>query len=129
MNFTKIAYWLVDDGYGWVMLFWLIVGHAVMDFWAQSDSLAKMKNRHRDPAQFAPPGQKPQAMWVYALTAHALMHGAAVMLITGRIELALAETFCHWGIDFGKCENWYGIHVDQAMHVMCKVVWLLVVLG
>lgn len=110
-----------------LMLFWLLVGHAVADFWAQSDSLAKMKNRHRDPAQFAPPGQKPQKMWAYALTSHALMHGAAVMLIAGRIELALGETVSHWLIDFGKCENLYGIHIDQAAHIACKLVWLWVV--
>lgn len=107
-----------------VMLWWLLVGHAVADYWAQSDALAKMKNRHNDPAKFAPPGQKPQKMWVYALTAHAMMHGAAVALVTGEVALGLAETVAHWVIDFGKCENWYGIHVDQALHILAKIVWL-----
>lgn len=111
------------------MLFWLLVSHAVMDFWAQSDALAKMKNRHRDPAAFCPPGQKPQAMWVYALTSHALMHGAGVALVTGSVGLGLAETAAHWLIDFGKCDNLYGIHVDQALHVACKLAWLAVVVG
>ena len=109
---------------GLSMLFWLLVGHAVGDFWAQSDSLAKMKNRHRDPAQFAPPGQKPQKMWVYALASHALMHGAAVAYVTGSVSLGIAETAAHWWIDFGKCENWYGIHVDQTLHLLCKMAWL-----
>lgn len=109
------------------MFFWLMVGHAVADFWAQSDSLAKMKNRHRDPSQFCPPGQKPQKMWVYALTAHALMHGAAVAIVTGNVGLGVAETAAHWVIDFGKCDNWYGIHVDQALHILCKVAWLVVI--
>ena len=111
------------------LAFWLLVGHAVADFWAQSDSLAKMKNRHRDPAQFCPPGQKPQKMWVYALTAHALMHGAAVAAITGNIWLGIGETVAHWLIDFGKCENWYGIHIDQALHLLAKVIWMQVVLN
>jgi hypothetical protein len=106
------------------MLWWLLVGHAVMDYWAQSDALAKMKNRHRDPAAFCPPGQKPQAMWFYALTAHAMMHGAAVAFVTDDLGLGLLETFAHWTIDFGKCDNWYGIHVDQALHVACKLAWL-----
>lgn len=105
------------------LFWWLLVGHAIADFWAQSDSVAKMKNRHRDPAQFAPPGQKPQAMWFYALTAHAMMHGAAVYAVTRSLPLCLAETACHWLIDFGKCDNLYGIHVDQFLHIVCKVAW------
>jgi hypothetical protein len=111
------------------MLFWLVTSHAVMDFWAQSDALAKMKNRHRDPAAFCPPGQKPQAMWGYALTAHALMHGAGVALVTGSVSLGIAETASHWLIDFGKCDNLYGIHCDQALHIACKLVWLAVALA
>lgn len=103
-------------------LFWLLVGHAVMDFWAQSDSVAKMKNRHYKPTP--PPGATPQTIWPYALTAHALMHGSAVAYLTGSVELGIAETVAHWLTDFGKCENWYGIHVDQAIHVACKVAWL-----
>lgn len=102
----------------------MVVGHAIADFWAQSDALAKMKNRNRDSAAFCPPGQKPQIIWPYALTAHALMHGAAVWIITGNVWLFVAETTAHWFIDFGKCENWYGIHEDQAAHIGCKVLWL-----
>ncbi len=107
----------------WTMLWWLVVGHAVGDFWAQSDALAKMKNRHRDSAAFAPPGQRPQIIWPYALTAHAIMHGAAVTLATGSVWLGLAETVAHWVIDFSKCEGWIDIHSDQAMHVACKMIW------
>ena len=104
----------------------LLMGHVVMDFWAQSDSLARMKNRNRDSSSFCPPGQKPMTVWPYALTAHALMHGLAVWIATGSAWLCLAETVCHWGIDFGKCDNWYGIHVDQFLHVVCKLAWCLV---
>lgn len=108
------------------MVFWLLVSHAVMDFWAQSDALAQMKNRNR-PNTRVPPGQSPQIMWPYALTAHALMHGAGVALVTGWTGLGIAETFAHWAIDFGKCENWYGIHVDQAAHLLCKFLWVLII--
>lgn len=108
------------------MFFWLLVGHAVMDFWAQSDALAQMKNRNR-PNTRVPPGQKPQTMWVYALTAHALMHGAAVAAVTGLVSLGVLEAVFHWAIDFGKCENLYGIHGDQAMHIACKMAWLVTV--
>jgi hypothetical protein len=104
------------------MFFKLVIGHAIADFWAQSDALAQMKNRNR-PNTRVPPGQKPQTMWPYAMTAHALMHGAAVWAITGNAWLGAAETVAHWAIDFGKCENWYGIHEDQAAHLGCKVLW------
>ena len=100
------------------LVWWLLVSHAIMDFWAQSDALAQMKNRHHSRG----------FMWQYALTSHAMMHGAGVALVTGSVALGVAETAAHWLIDFGKCENWYGIHVDQALHVACKVVWAGVVL-
>ena len=100
----------------------LMAGHAVMDFWAQSDALAQMKNRNW-PNTRVPPGQKPQRMWPYALTAHAAMHGMATYFVTGSMSLGLIELVAHWVIDFGKCENWYGIHADQAMHAICKMVY------
>jgi hypothetical protein len=115
------------------VLLWLLVGHAIADFWAQSDALAQMKNRNR-PNTRVPPGQAPQVMWPYALTAHALMHGAAtaaVLMWTVGLDpvmagnFLLAEAASHWAIDFGKCENWYGIHVDQALHGAFKVFWVL----
>lgn len=101
------------------LAFWLLVGHAVGDYWAQSDAIATAKNRHRNKNPFLP--------WYYALSAHALMHGAAVAFITGNIGLGIAETALHWTIDFAKCEGWYGIHVDQALHIACKATWVLVV--
>ncbi len=108
------------------LLFKMIVGHAIADFWAQTDALAAMKNRHNDPSKFSPKGQKPQLIWPYALTAHALIHGAMVWYITGSFGLFLAETLAHWVIDFGKCDNKFGIHVDQALHLLCKVIWCVV---
>ena len=106
--------------------FALIIGHAIADFWAQSDSIAKMKNRNRDSSQFCPPGQTPQTVWPYALGAHSLIHGGMVWLITGSALLALVETVTHFAIDFGKCENWYGIHEDQAMHIGLKLIYSII---
>jgi hypothetical protein len=109
-----------------MLLIWkLLVSHAVMDYWAQSDALAKMKNRHN--RWTPPPGQEFQTVWPYALTSHAMMHGLGVYIACGSLSVALAETVSHWAIDFGKCENWYGIHADQAMHIGCKVLWALLV--
>lgn len=115
-------------------LWWMLVGHAVMDFSLQTEPMARGKNRHRQPSEAlmgalraggsqTPPRASLQPSWAYWLTAHALHHGGAVALATGRLDLGLAEAVAHWGIDFGKCEGWYNIHVDQALHITCKLMW------
>lgn len=103
-----------------ITLFYLLAGHALADFPLQGEFIAKAKNRH---TFNGPLGQKPMKVWLHALTAHALIHGGMVALITGSLWLGLAETAAHWLIDFGKCENWYGIHTDQGLHVGCKILW------
>lgn len=113
------------------MLFYLLAGHALMDFALQSDAMAVCKcRRTENPLQKSVP-------WYYWLTAHALLHGAAVGLVlnwtTGNGDLALAfalaEFVVHWLIDFGKCERLYSIHVDQGLHVLCKVLWWALIAG
>jgi hypothetical protein len=86
--------------------------------------MAKGKNRNRPvvSAEYT-------LTWHYWLTAHALVHGGVVAMLTSNWYLGVLETLCHWLIDFGKCENVYGIHVDQGLHVFCKVCWTLVVMG
>ena len=102
--------------------FLLMVGHALADFSLQSDAMAKGKNRHRKP-DYIPDGQKYVPCWHYWLTAHALIHGGIVYVLTGDIRLGLAETVLHWVIDFAKCENWTNPNVDQVLHLMCRVVY------
>lgn len=107
------------------MLFFLLAGHALMDYSLQNDAMAACKcRRTTNPLQQAVP-------WYYWLTAHALLHGAAVGVIlrwTGAdynlaVIFGLAETILHWLIDLGKCEKLYSIHIDQGLHVLCKVAW------
>jgi hypothetical protein len=108
------------------MLFFLIAGHALCDYPLQGDAMAACKcRRSTHPAAASVP-------WYYWLTAHALIHGAAVGLVVRywagfdpatAAAYALAETVVHWLIDLGKCERLYGIHVDQGLHVGCKVAW------
>lgn len=105
--------------------FLLLVGHALADFALQTEAMARGKNRNRQiDLGSVPPGQKPIVCWHYWLSSHALIHGGMVALITGIWWLGLLETIVHWVIDFGKCENWYGIHEDQAMHIFCKVLYV-----
>jgi hypothetical protein len=108
-----------------IQLFQLLCGHAIADFALQTDWIAKNKNRHMIPAGYDPKLHGPmQSIWPYVLSAHALIHGSAVMLITGNPMLGMAEAVSHWAIDFGKCEKWYDIHTDQWLHIGCKVLWV-----
>ena len=108
------------------MIFQLLVGHAIADFALQSDWMAKNKNRHVSPS-YVPEGQKFTPTWFYVLSAHALIHGGMVFLITNSLLLGMLETLVHWIADFAKCENWTNPHVDQAIHIGSKVLWFLIV--
>lgn len=114
---------------GEIVTLWFVLclGHFVADYPLQSDFIAKGKNRFRpvDPASI-PPGQTPMTVWPWVLTAHAATHGAAVYLILGSPALAMAELLSHWLIDYGKCANRYGIHLDQAAHLVCKLLWAVI---
>lgn len=103
----------------------LLAGHAFADYPLQSDFMARGKNRNR-PIENVPPGQTPMTVWPYILTAHATVHGTFVGVITGIWWLGLLEALAHWCIDFGKCENWYGIHADQWAHIAFKGLWLAI---
>src|SRR5688572_13122369 len=98
------------------LAFFLVATHALMDYALQSDAIATCKWRKCDsPVAKSVP-------WYYWLTAHAVLHGAAVGAVVrwfgfgwdAVAVLAVAETVAHWLIDFGKCEKWYEIGLDQA---------------
>jgi len=98
------------------MLFILLVGHALADYPLQGDFLARGKN-HKNPIA--------GVQFYHCLGAHALIHGGMVYLLTGSFLLGVLETVIHAAIDYGKSDGWYGLNVDQALHVACKVVWVL----
>ena len=99
-----------------LLLFKLLIGHALADYSFQGDTMAASKNRH-NPVHGVP--------WYYWLTAHSLINAGAVLVITGNHWFALAEFVLHWAIDFAKCEKWIDGHIDQAFHVICKVGYVL----
>lgn len=105
----------------WLMLgFLLIAAHAAFDYALQGDTVAINKNPHK-------PGPLTHIVpWYYWMGSHALMHGAAVALLTNCVWLGIAETLAHFTIDVGKCFNKYSIHGDQLLHLVCKVVWVLI---
>lgn len=102
------------------ILFALIVMHALLDFPLQGDAVAVNKNPNANT-----PLQK-HVPWYYWLLSHALVHGGGVMLITGSVWLGMTETVAHFIIDYNKCQGRYSIHVDQLLHIICKIIWVLV---
>ncbi len=105
-----------------IVFFYLLVGHALADYALQGDSMAINKNRH------AKTELQKHVPWYYWMSAHALIHGGAVTLITQSLWLGLAETFCHFLIDYGKCNRLFNINIDQLLHLACKISWFLIYL-
>jgi len=99
------------------LLFWMIVGHAVCDYPLQGDFLARGKN-HKAPI--------PGIDWWICLMAHSVIHAGAVVLVTGNLVLGLAEFWFHCVIDYGKCDGHFDFKVDQALHIICKICWTVV---
>lgn len=112
---------------GAVLLFALLIGHAIADFALQGRFLAVAKNRHADLNQFFGEGKSPKGLWLHALGAHSLIHAAPVWLLTGSVGLAALEVVLHWVIDFAKCEGWTSFGIDQTLHVLCKITYVLLV--
>lgn len=96
------------------LLFLLVFGHALADYPLQGEFLSQAKNRN------TPVGR---VFWKHALPAHAAIHGGFVLLLTGSLWLALAETAIHGGTDWLKCEGRISLNVDQSVHLACKVAW------
>lgn len=94
----------------------LLAGHAAADYPLQGDFLAKAKNR-ANPIPGVP--------WYHGLLPHAAIHGGFVGVITGSLTLGVAEFIAHCVIDDSKCMGRISYNQDQALHVACKVLWVL----
>lgn len=100
-------------------LFLLIAAHALCDYPLQGDWLSKAKN----PTINLVPGE---TIWPLALLSHAMIHAAAVLLVTGSMTLAVCELVAHMLIDNAKCRGWFGYNFDQVLHLACKLIWVAV---
>ena len=96
----------------------LLAAHFWGDFVAQNDTMAAGKNPYKPIPLHA------HVPWYYWMTAHAATHGAVVGLLLNNPILGVAEFVAHFWIDFAKCAGKISIHVDQALHVACKLLWL-----
>lgn len=97
------------------LLLLLVLTHFLCDFGLQSDRMACEKCA----------GQDATLPWGWWLTAHVAIHGLGVALVTGVPLLALAEAGLHALIDRLKCRGRFGIGTDQALHLACKLLWVL----
>lgn len=102
-------------------LYWLVVAHFICDFILQGDTMAREKN----PLVTQASDHRTQVPWSYWMLAHAATHGAAVALIMNNILYGVAETFFHFSIDYMKCRRLLTFDEDQAAHLTCKLIFLL----
>jgi hypothetical protein len=93
----------------WTLLFLLLAAHALCDFALQNDYVAREK-----------------ANSLVVMASHAVLHGAAVTLLTGSLVLGCVETVLHAAIDTAKCRGRIGFNTDQLLHVACKVGYVLI---
>lgn len=96
------------------VFFILLFGHALGDFALQNDSMLTKKNPKNNPSD-----------WYVFLGAHAVIHGGLVGFLSGSFTFALAETVCHFVIDLAKCKGKISLKLDQALHIACKALWVL----
>ena len=106
------------------LFFQFLVGHALGDYVFQRDIMATSKSRHAKIYKTASAGFP---AWYYWLGSHALVHGGAVFFISGSALLGIIETVLHFAIDYSKCEHWISLHVDQALHMLCKLAYVYVI--
>lgn len=100
----------------YIKLFELVLGHFVADFALQTEAIALGKGRKTNKIKVVP--------WPYWLTAHAMIHGAIVYVITQNVFLSVCEVVVHWVVDLMKCEGFTNIHQDQVLHIASKVLYV-----
>ena len=100
----------------------LLITHALCAHPPQGQFLALHKNRRYRPQNTDLPAN---TLWVYCLSAHSLIHAGGVWLVTGSYILAIVELVLHWLIDFLKEEKIINLHVDQLLHMICKISYIL----
>lgn len=98
------------------LLWFLVAAHLICDYKLQGSEMSRAKNFNTPPAERTIP-------WWVAMTAHVIIHGAAVLLITNLIWLALAEAGSHFYIDCAKNKGFISFKTDQIIHVALKVIW------
>jgi hypothetical protein len=109
-----------------VTFLWLCFGHCIADYGLQSNFMAIAKSRHTDLGK---------QYWKTVLSAHSATHAGSVGLVLHTLcglswsavtLFGVAEFIVHFAIDFGKCEEWFSFHTDQGLHILCKLLWVII---
>lgn len=108
-----------------VIFFALVIGHALADFALQPEFIALGKNRNADLSKFFGGAKPPAGLWFHALSAHSLIHAGVVWIVTGSVVLGAIELVLHFVIDFIKCEGKTSFSVDQLLHYLCRIAYVV----
>lgn len=106
---------------GLQIFFALLIAHALFDYPLQGDFLSRNKNRH-----YKDENNNVKGLWIHCLTSHSILHAGSVWLITGSFIIGIMEFVLHWIIDFLKCEGITNFHTDQLLHVLCRILYVII---
>ena len=106
---------------GLQIFFALLIAHALFDYPLQGDFLSRNKNRH-----YKDENNNVKGLWIHCLTSHSILHAGSVWLITGSFIIGIMEFVLHWIIDFLKCEGITNFHTDQFLHVLCRILYVII---
>ena len=107
---------------GLQIFFALLIAHALFDYPLQGDFLSRNKNRH-----YKDENNNVKGLWIHCLTSHSILHAGSVWLITGSFIIGIMEFVLHWIIDFLKCEGITNFHIDQFLHVLCRILYVIII--
>lgn len=93
-----------------------VVMHALADFPLQGDYLARHKVRKNNTAI---------SDWLIALCSHSVIQAGGVWLVSGSVLFGITEFVLHGLIDIGKGEGKYGVVMDQSLHLLCKISYVV----
>jgi hypothetical protein len=99
------------------LFFAFTIVHSLADFPLQGNYLAQTKVRRQ---------AKDFQEWFIALTAHSLIQAGGVWIVSGSAILGAVELCLHWLIDLGKGEGGFGYGIDQSLHIICKLAYVVV---
>ena len=106
---------------GLQIFFALLIAHALFDYPLQGDFLSRNKNRH-----YKDEINNVKGLWIHCLTSHSILHAGSIWLITGSFIIGIMEFVLHWIIDFLKCEGITNFHTDQFLHVLCRILYVII---
>ncbi len=92
--------------------FLLMCAHALCDFQLQNGLMHGAKSTG-------------SGDWYIWMLAHSLICGGAVYVVTGSLFLGITETVAHFIIDTWKANDRIGLHADQLLHVLFRIVYAI----